>query len=572
MSGPSLLPLQHLLHSDRAPEAVIAFDGQSNYTAETFGKNVARLAAHVKGEGSGDWLIASNNAWELAAAIFAVLHAGGRPVLPANLQEGHLADLAAPARGVIGSAVEGALCLSSLPEEAASIPPAFDPEKSEIVLHTSGSSGQPEAFVKPFRCLQAEVQTLHASFAPSAPCAVLATVPAYHIYGLLFRILWPLAAGWPLDAQTIRYPGEVAAKLDTHGPSLLISSPAFLNRAASVMDWPALGALQGIFSSGGPLDPAAAATYNGHLQGKLREVYGSTETGGIGWRVVRDAAKPAAWAPLKGVTLSLAEDGRLKVTSPHIKEGVFQTEDLVELASDGSFTLKGRADRVVKIEERRISISEIERRLAAMEDISKAKCVPLERDGRVGLGAVIVPSKAGWRALHEGGKAETVRGLRAALAAHITPAGLPRHWRFVKALPQSAHGKVTEAMLQALFSGEREEKMAPVIKSETQEGSTARLALEVKPGIIWFDGHFDVAPVLPGLAQLAWAEGIARRLFGDLGEMSRLEVVKFFDVVPPETELTLELTHEEEKSRVLFHYWSSKGDHAKGRIVFGGGA
>jgi len=70
------------------------------------------------------------------------------------------------------------------------------------------------------------------------------------------------------------------------------------------------------------------------------------------------------------------------------------------------------------------------------------------------------------------------------------------------------------------------------------------------------------------LAQIVWAEEIAARLFGVGALVERLEVVKFFEVVPPGTALALELEYQPEKSRVLFHYSSDMAGHAKGRIVF----
>lgn len=564
MTGTPLSALGSVLTEDRPDDAPLAFAGQNVYSCARFQKCVAALSALVAAQPGRDWLIAEDDAWDVAVSLFAVLHAGKRPVLPANHQEGHLAALARTADGVIAAdflarAEEG---------DAPSLKP-FDPAQTELVLHTSGSSGAPEAFTKPFHCLEAEVRTLHGTFAGNTTRHVLATVPAHHIYGLLFRILWPLAAGWTFERGMLRYPEELPHALAAHEKAHLVSSPAFLKRAVEVLDWNAAHALKGIFSSGGPLSPDVAAVYNTRLPRPLYEVYGSTETGGIGYRAVKDAANPPRWTPLSGVALSLGRENRLAVTSPHIPEGMFQTEDVAELFEDGAFLLKGRADRIVKIEEKRISLTEIEKRLTALSEVKEARCIPLAGSTRLSLGVAAVLSEEGWEKLRAGGKPAFTKGLREYLSGHLPPASLPRKWRFVSALPENAQGKVTEDALAGLFAASSGRRMAPHVLEESRTEKEAQLRLTPDLSLSWFEGHFDIAPVLPGLAQLAWAVEEGRRLFGEERPVCRLEVVKFFDVVKPGTELTLRLTHEPEKNRLLFHYESAGGEHSKGRILFG---
>ena len=48
----------------------------------------------------------------------------------------------------------------------------------------------------------------------SLSAVVLATVPAHHIYGLLFRVLWPLASKRAFASSLIRYPQDLIAALE----------------------------------------------------------------------------------------------------------------------------------------------------------------------------------------------------------------------------------------------------------------------------------------------------------------------------------------------------------------------
>jgi len=126
-------------------------------------RDVADLVARVSQSGGRRWLVADGDAYALAVGLLAALQAGCKAMLPANLQHGHLADLTATADGVISS--------TETPPGAKKRLPTFDPapsgdapslrsigpENAEIILHTSGTTGDPVAVPKPLRCLEAEV-------------------------------------------------------------------------------------------------------------------------------------------------------------------------------------------------------------------------------------------------------------------------------------------------------------------------------------------------------------------------------------------------------------------------------
>ena len=60
-------------------------------------------------------------------------------------------------------------------------------------------------------------------------------------------------------------------------------------------------------------------------------------------------------------------DAQLEVTSPHLPNADWwRTQDRVEADAGGGFRLLGRADRIVKVEERRVSLTALERQLLAL--------------------------------------------------------------------------------------------------------------------------------------------------------------------------------------------------------------
>ena len=323
-----------------------------------------------------------------------------------------------------------------------------------LVIHTSGSTGAPKAIPKRLAQLTDELAALEQQFgARVAGAEVLATVSHQHIYGLLFRVLWPLAAGRAIHAHAVDHP-ETLAALSARRPCLLVASPAHLKRLPEHLDWAAAAAqLKAVFSSGGELSAEAAQHAQSLLGQSPLEVYGSSETGGIAWRQRTDDT--AAWSPLPRAQWRLV-DGLLEVNSPFAAPGLWlQMADLAEDMGQGRFVLRGRADRIVKIEQKRVSLEALEAALAASKLVADARVAvcPAGADAgaRETLAAFVVLSEAG-RALLEGeGKAAMNQRLRAVLAPTAEAVVLPRRWRYLDSLPVNAQGKISQAALLALL-------------------------------------------------------------------------------------------------------------------------
>src|SRR4030095_722693 len=167
-----------------------------------------------------------------------------------------------------------------------------------------------------------------------------------------------------------------------------------------------------VFSSGGPLSFEVACDAKRLLGLVPIEVYGSSETGGIAWRQ-QYTRMDEAWTPMPGVTCRIdSEEGVLEVRSPHLPgDNWFRTADRALSLGDNRFLVKGRVDRIVKIEEKRISMAAIERELMASSMVADARVIVM--DGRrPRIAAFIVPSAIGRRKLAEVGELWFHRALR----------------------------------------------------------------------------------------------------------------------------------------------------------------
>ncbi|MBI3728146.1 MAG: acyl-CoA synthetase [Burkholderiales bacterium] len=449
---------------------------------------------------------------------------------------------------------------------------ALDPDFTGLVVHTSGSTGQPQAIPKKLSQLMSEVGSLEQVFGQRLGDAeIVTTVSHQHIYGLLFKVLWPLSAGRAIHALSVNFPEQLAQVL-AQCNCALIASPAHLKRLPEYLDWQAgKQRLRAIFSSGGPLAAETAYTVGDMLGHVPFEVYGSSETGGIAWRQ-RQAGAIESWEALPKVDLRIVEEDLLEVRSPHLGQTDWlRMADKAQLTGNGRLLLQGRSDRIVKIEEKRISLDAIEQTLLASDLVSEARViadheVPGQRQK---LSAFIVTTEQGRQLLGLEGKRAFNLRMRAILSGLVEAIALPRRWRYLEQMPVNAQGKTTLAQLHALLDDVSDPRpRLPQIRLLERAPEKVLFELIVPATLFYFDGHFSVAPVLPGVVQLDWVIKYGRQYFALPPIFKSVHALKFQHVIHPEVPVMLELLYDVVKDSLQFRYFSEAGQHAGGRIIF----
>jgi acyl-coenzyme A synthetase/AMP-(fatty) acid ligase len=550
------LSLARLLVEARPARGPVAFARGAPRSLDEFRARVAALAGRVRAEGGGRWLLHCEDAYAFAVALFALAHAGALAVLLPNRQPGALGRAARLAQGALLDAPEGgapiAPCVLDPLGDAGGAPPAplapLDARLPLLELSTSGTTGEGKFVAKGLRHLESEVGALEARFGAALGPAtqVFATASPQHLYGLLFRVLWPLAAGRPFHGATWLHAEELLPRIEEAGDAALASTPAHLSRLAGLAR--VRGACREVFSSGGPLDPDAADRIRDALGRAPLEIFGSTETGGVAWRRQTPGPARLVWTPLPEVAVERVaqgpDAGRLRVRSPFVSAGAPQDEraaftlgDLAEVGADGSFQVLGRADRVVKIGEKRLSLPEMESQLRSHAFVAEAALLPLEQGGETRVGAAVVLAQAGRQALRAEGRRAVSARLADALAAHWDRVLLPRAWRYVEALPRDAQGKLTLARLRELFAGTR----APRLHGEERGPLSLARELSVPEDLAFLEGHFEGFPVVPGVVQVGWVMEAARAAFGAEPRLAAIENLKFKELLLPGQRLRLEL-------------------------------
>ena len=440
-------------------QKVVAFTESNDLLAGEFQQRVAGIARQLLQRPEQRWALVCDDTLWFATGFLALAQARKTLILPqasgpANVAEAQATAVLTDQPAHFPSFVS--MDVTAVTESGAAAPVVTDlDDKLPVELYTSGSSGRPKRVDKLLGQLRAEVAALEAQWGKTlGDAVVLATVPHHHLYGLLFRVLWPLWTSRPFYATTCAQPFEFNAAVRRFGGCLIVSSPVFLTRITDFGVLQPQDAFRAIFSSGAPLPETTAAKIAGESGRAAIEVYGSTETGGIAWRNWEPDAGQISWRSFAGVEIIAPETtpGLLRVRSPWTwRMDWVDTGDLGQARPQQRFLLCGRVDSVLKVEDKRVSFAEMEQRLVAHEFVSEARLLLLAGK-RTSVGAVVVLNGTGRQYAEQAGTRRVRTTLTGMLRAWYEPVLMPRKWRFVEKLPGDAMGKVELARLQELFT------------------------------------------------------------------------------------------------------------------------
>lgn len=157
-----------------------------------------------------------------------------------------------------------------------------------IGFQTSGSTGTPRQVVHRWADLEQEVAFFHRlipGLIGFTPSRLLVPLPCHHIYGFLFGVMLAETMKLPVVSGSLAWAEMMRGGFKSG--DLVVGHPFFWKQVAK-------GALQlppevaGLTSTG-PCDHGTAQALERMKLAALIQIYGATETAGIGWRVKADA-------------------------------------------------------------------------------------------------------------------------------------------------------------------------------------------------------------------------------------------------------------------------------------------
>ncbi len=455
-------PITNFKADSRADDYILCYDdvwSKGQYkTWLDFLTDSARMRKVIAAKDADEFILHCNDYWLFLVTFVALLQCKKQVMLTANITPEFLKEMRKPGYQFWTDAenVPDSLFIPTALQNAPQVTkaeirtaPQIVADDTRIHMFTSGSTGKPKDVIQRMTEFNEDNAFVFSKWgAEFQKRKLVATVSQHHIYGFLFTITLPFAAGIPFRRKRIEIPNEFEKLSDES--YMIIAVPAFLKRTNEVEEKLPLNDCF-IFTSGGVLLPEVAKRTNEVFGFWPVEVYGSTETSGIAWRQSKNGLE---WTPFDNAEIWKNEDGCLVIKSPYIKDPAgFATADLVDIHADGRFILKGRADSIVKIEEKRVSLAEVENRLL-QSGLVRDVCVVAMNDRRQYLAAAIAFNDEGKKKFEGAKKFDINMFFHDYLMDFFENVVIPKKWRFLDALPSDLQGKHKKLEIQALFAKE----------------------------------------------------------------------------------------------------------------------
>lgn len=309
-----------------------------------------------------------------------------------------------------------------------------------IAFYSGGTTGTPKPRQHRSELLLQEVAEWAALLSDRR--RVIVTVPVHHIYGFLWGVLLPTALGAEVvEARRSLLSGAARPQAG----DLVVAVPFLWDRlGAGVPRWG--NDVVGV-SSTAPLPENVASTLCGGGLARCIEVYGSSETGGIGWR---DRCAEGPFRILPYWRRSEEREELVLRTAPGAtREEEFLLPDRVAWIDADHLVPQGRRDAIVQVGGENVDLEDVQRTIiSALEAVSEC-AVRLDHDGR--LKAYVVLHRgaddgadAARDSATDKATATDAGDLRDALRGVLSDAALPSTITFGPAIPRDENGKLAD--------------------------------------------------------------------------------------------------------------------------------
>ncbi len=344
-----------------------------------------------------------------------------------------------------------------------------DPEAPAFILHTSGTTADPNLVPFSHRNMLAVAERVKFWFRLTPQDRCLSVSPLYYSHGITTTAMTPLLTGGsiaiPVNASKVdlsEWFGTLEPTWYSAGPTLHLS---VLEKAKARSDARTMHALRFISSAGAALPPDIREDMEDALGVPVLEHYGSSETAHISSNMLppgpsRPGTCGRPWpdtviiVDAAGRRLPPGQEGEILVGGPTVMSGYlnvpelnrsafvdgwYRTGDIGSLDAEGFLSLRGRMRELINRGSEKIAPVEIDHALMRHPDVLEAAAYAV-RHPRLGEDvAAAVVLRAGARA--------TPDQLRDFLRQHLAAFKIPRRISNVDQLPKGITGKVQRKRL-----------------------------------------------------------------------------------------------------------------------------
>lgn len=531
---------------------IVFYHKNNPVTMKQFRDDVAAMATGFQSIKSDQVILYIDKDYYLFYVCFmGLLQAGKNVVLPAVLKAASTVDLAAITNILVtNEPADFAPLTCVFPHPLPAQDFTFQSMGHRTVsFFTSGSTSKPKQIIKSFQTLSDEIDNIYHTQQEAADQnpVMIASIAPNHIYGMLWRFLFGLSAGFASDTELIFSPEQVQQKQSRYPYVLFATTPSFMDKIVLYKDqYKFKQNCLKIYSSGSLLSADTSGGISDMFGVSVFEIFGCTETGGVAFRQQKNGAH---WRVFDPVTVSVGQDNHLIVSSAFCYKTPYEMSDAVQMINDDSFLLLGRTDRLVKIAEERISLPQMEEKLNAHPFVFKSYIVPITTS-RTTLNGVVVLSETGKQKLKSTSRREIIHTLNSYLSGWFGQTCLPKKYRFVYEIPTNEQGKILPAHMQSLFQSKMVE---PVIENIVTSAHAMSADLTFIADAPYFQGHFPGYPILPGVVQIYFAVFFIFRFFGIKPIQYDIQKLKFSTLILPNQNISFSCEKKDDHT-FLFSY------------------
>ena len=413
-----------------------------------------------------------------------------------------------------------------------------------VAFHTSGTTTERKTIEKSYENMKAESDDLFYEFGFKGDLEFISTTTPKHLFGFTFHYMLPLTHGFKSNPHQISYPEEINVR-----NAVLVTTPSFLEVMRKYGSVPPVKPKY-IITSGAKLEDETFR-YALSISENVIEIYGSTETGIIGYRTTPDTDKLKLF---RSVKIKRTNEKGTVISTPYSLEKEHLIGDRVE-KSRGFIKLLGRCDRIMKNQEKRISANEIEEVINENSFVEKSYC--FEKDGKIAM--LVVPTEQGRDFILKNGTLELEKEIKSFLRKRFEV--VPQKFRFWYEIPTRENGKIDKQQIYRMF--ELNLSLSLVLSVKRDENS-AIIDMVFLKNSNFFKGHFDEFSILPGVVQLFYANYFSQNFWNLDCHQGQLRRIKFSDVIFPDNAIKLELTKTD--TTINYVYKDEKQTYSSGSL------